>query len=295
MTVGIDLSRIPAPQIIQQPSFEDELAARVAHLSQAAPALASALQLESEPLVQLLQSDTYRDVLLRQAVQDASKGNLLAFATGAMLDHLGAYYGVTRQVVQPADPTTIPPTPEILEDDARLRARIQLAPEGFTVAGPAGSYRFWAMSASPDIKDVGVTSPAPSQVLLTVLSAIGDGTPTQQMLDAVDAETDPRRPLTDFVTVQGARIVPYTLNATLTLFPGPDGNVVRQAAEDMARRFVDERHALGHDITVSGLHAALSPPGVHSVDLGGFTHLEIDEDEAAYCTALTVTIGGRDV
>jgi phage-related baseplate assembly protein len=40
-----------------------------------------------------------------------------------------------------------------------------------------------------------------------------------------------RRPLTDFVTVQSARIVPYAVDATLTTFSGPDGGVVLAAAQ----------------------------------------------------------------
>lgn len=177
---GIDLERLPAPLIIEQPDFETIFSARKARLLELAElagftadnlsGLASALNLESEPLVQLLQEDSYRELLLRAAVQDAGKGNLLAFAQSAMLEHIGAFYDVERQIVQEADPDAIPPVAEILESDERLRRRIQLAPEGFTTAGTEGSYIFWALSASPLVTDASIGSPAPKEVTVTVLS-----------------------------------------------------------------------------------------------------------------------------
>jgi phage-related baseplate assembly protein len=43
-----------------------------------------------------------------------------------------------------------------IEDDERYRGRIQLAPESFSVAGPALAYSHWAQSAHQDITDVTV-------------------------------------------------------------------------------------------------------------------------------------------
>ena len=127
---AIDLAGLPAPEIIAQPDFEEIFAARKARLIEIAAALGrpdyldeltAALELESEPLVQLLQEDSYRELLLRAAVQDAGKGNLLAFAQGAVLDHLGAFYGVARQVIQEADNSVSPPIEQVLENDIQFR------------------------------------------------------------------------------------------------------------------------------------------------------------------------------
>ncbi len=259
--------------------------------------LTAALELESEPLVQLLQEDSYRELLLRAAVQDAGKGNLLAFAEGPMLDHLAAFYGITRQVIQEADPTATPPIPELLEDDRRLRARIQLAPEGFTTAGSLGSYTFWALSASPLVKDVAILETAtPGEVRVIVLSGEGDGTPDAALLAAVEETLQPRRPLTDHVLVEAANIQTFTVEAELTLYDGPDGEIVRQAALASAQAFVEEHHRLGHDITLAGLHAALYCEGVQDVAITSpAASLVIPPDTAAHCNALIVTVGGRDV
>ena len=44
-----------------------------------------------------------------------------------------------------------------------------------SVAGPTGAYEFHALSADGDVKDAAATSPAPGEVVVTVLSRTGDG------------------------------------------------------------------------------------------------------------------------
>lgn len=220
---------------------------------------------------------------------------MLATATGADLDNLAALFGVVRQVVDPGDPTATPPVPPTYESDERLRERAQLALEGVTTAGPVGSYVYHALSASGQVKDVDVRSSTPGQVDVTVLSTVGDGTPDQALLDTVNAALNAEdvRPLCDTVVVSGATIRPYTVTAVLTLYDGPDAEVVRQAAEDAARAFVDEHHRLGHDITLSGLYAALHRPGVQKVTLTSPTaDIVVQPHEAPWCTGITVTVGG---
>ena len=68
----------------------------------------------------------------------------------------------------------------------------------------------------------------------------------------------------------------------------------------MARTALDHyvlrQHALGHDITISGLHAALHQEGVQRVHLIEPTdHIVIGPAEAAYCTETRITDGGTDV
>ena len=295
---AINLARLPAPEIIDRKDFETILAEVKAWLVARDPGLEPILGLESEPITKVLEAWAYRELLLRAEIDDAGRGNMLAFAAGAQLDQLAAFYGVERAVLQDADPAAIPPVPAVLEDDVRFRSRVQLALEGFTTAGPRGSYVFWGLSASPQVKDISVDSPVPGQVLVTVLSQSGDGSADAALLQVVSAKlTDEDiRPLTDHVIVQGATIVAYQLEAVLTLYEGPDAEVVRAAALASATAFVAEQHRLGHDVTISGLHAALQLAGVQKVTLASpVADLVIDGSEAAFCTSVSVTVGGRDV
>ncbi|AVO37392.1 baseplate assembly protein [Pukyongiella litopenaei] len=295
---AINLDKLPAPEIVDRKAFETILAEVKAWLIGREPTLEPVLALESEPLSKVLEAWAYREMLVRAEVDDAARGNMLAFATGAQLDHLATFYGVERQVVQEADEDAVPPVPEILEDDARFRQRVQLAPEGMTTAGSRGSYVFWGLAASPKVKDIDVASDTPGEVQITVLSTEGDGTADAPLLAAVSAQLndDEVRPVCDTVDVQAATITAYTLEAALTLYEGPDSEVVRQAAEDAVTAYVIDHHRLGHDITVSGLHAALHQVGVQNVTLTSpAADIIVAASEAAHCTSVTVSVGGYDV
>lgn len=295
---AINLDKLPFAPAIPEKSFEVLLEELKGEVLARAPDLGPALALESELAVKLLEAFAYRLLLLRQEINEAARGNMLAYATGAQLDQLAALLGVSRQVVQEADLNTTPPLPQVLEDDDRLRTRTQLALEGFSTGGPRGSYVFWGLSASPDVKDIGVASPVPGQVVITVLSMIGDGAPDAVLTSQVNATLNDEdvRPLTDQVTVQAATILPYKVTATLTLYGGPDEALVYDAAQAAVEAYVTDHHRLGHDITISGLHAALHQAGVQNVDLASpAAHIEVDDHEAAFCTGITLTIGGRDV
>lgn len=305
---AISLDKVGTPQIIGQPPAEqifEERKQRLLELAQGSgdaeyvADVQSALSLESELLVQLLQEDSWREMVLRQDVQDAGLGNMLAFATGPALDHLAAFFGVSRQIVQAADDTASPPIPEILESDDRLRQRAQLAPEGYTTAGSIGAYTFWALTSAPQVKSVEVLEDAPSgEVHIAVLSMLGDGTPDNALLTTVQTALSAEviRPLCDTVVVQAATILSYQINAVLALYPGPGAEVVRQEAEKALAAYVDRNHRLGHDITVAGLHAALYVEGVQNVDLGAFADdLIVGTGSAAHCSEFSVSIGGRDV
>ncbi|MBA1446582.1 MAG: baseplate J/gp47 family protein [Chromatiales bacterium] len=292
----IDLSQLAAPDVVEALDYETILAEMKADLLVRDPTL-TAVELESEPVSKLLEVCAYRELLIRQRVNDTAKAVMLAYAAGTNLDHLGALFGVERQIVDPGDPNAIPPTDPVYEDDARFRQRIQISLEGHSTAGSVGGYTFHALSADPDVRDVSVVSPADGEVVVTVLSATGDGVPSAAVQDAVLAalNVEDVRPLTDRVTVQAVTIIPYTVEATLKFYAGPDAGVVRQAADDAVVAYVADHYALGHDITLSGLYAALHQPGVQKVTLTQpVGDIVVEPHLAARCDTVTVTDGGID-
>lgn len=294
---SIDLPALAPPPLIDALEYEAVLAALRTDLIARAPELAGALALESEPIVKLLETFAYRELLLRARVNDAGRGVMLALAVGADLDHLGAGapFGVARLVVQAADPSASPPIPQIMESDEAFRRRIQLAPEGYTCAGSRGAYVFHAISASPLVKDVSVTMTTPGTVRVAVLGSAATGAVSTPTLDAVRAalSAETVRPLCDTVVVQAASIVEYAITAALTTYSGPDPAVVISAAQNAVAAYAAAHHALGHDITLSGLYAALHQSGVQRVALTSpSADLVIDDHQAAYCTAISITHAG---
>lgn len=291
----IDLSQLPPPDVVEQLSFEAIVAAAKADALTRRPELADVLDLESEPVLVLLQACAYRELLLRARINAAARAVLLAYATGADLDHLAALYGVQRLVVDPGDATAVPPVAPTLESDTALRERVQLAPEGFSTAGPADAYRFHARAASGEVLDTSVQAhtPAAGTVTVTVLATTGNGTPSAAVLATVAAALSAEgvRPLGDQVAVRAATIKPWALTAELVLYPGPSSAPVLAAARAAAEAYSAATHRLGHDVTPSGLYAALHQPGVQRVNLtepaAGIT---CAAHEAPYCTGITITV-----
>lgn len=90
---AVDLSSLPAPQIIDVPDFETLLTARKARLVSLYPAelqdaVARALELESEPQLKILQENCYREILLRQRINEAVQAVIIARSGGGDLDNL---------------------------------------------------------------------------------------------------------------------------------------------------------------------------------------------------------------
>lgn len=290
---AVDLSRLPAPPVVEVVDFETILAEMLADLRGRDPTFDALV--ESDPAYKILEVAAFRETIIRQRVNDAARGVMLAYAVAGDLDQLGALVGVGRLVLDEGDPDrSIPPT---MESDEDFRRRIQLAPEGFSVAGPEGAYTFHALSADPRVLDASATSPTPGDVVVSVLSREGDGTASAGLLATVAAVlgADNVRPLTDHVTVQSAGIVPYSVAATVYTFAGPDAQVVM--AESVARlnAYVAESHRMGRDVTRSGLYAALHCPGVQRVVLTSPpADVVVDRTDATYCTGIDVTHGGVD-
>ncbi|MDP2128185.1 MAG: baseplate J/gp47 family protein [Pseudohongiella sp.] len=287
---AIDLSLLPSPQVVEPLNYETIRAEMIAELVAIDPDFAELI--ESDPAIKILEVVAYRELMLRQRVNDAAKGVMLAEARGSDLDQIGANFNIARLVITPGDSSAIPPVAEVRESDKDFRARIQLALEGITTAGSKGSYVFHGLGADPDVRDLQAVTPEPGSVSVYVLSRTADGSASTDLVNAVAAALNAEnvRPLTDNVTVQSAVIVEYSVQAELTMFAGPDPEVVRQSAEDSLTAYVESIRKIGYDVTISGLYSALHQPGVQSVTLisPGAT-VVIDDGEAAYCTAITVT------
>ena len=272
----IDLSKLPAPDVIETLDFETLLTDYINDFNARNPNYSTLL--ESDPAIILMQVVAYREMLLRARINEAAKANMLAYATKGDLDNLAAFFGVER-----------------LEDetDERLRKRTQLALEGFSTAGPVGAYIFHSLSASNEVKSVSVKSPNPGEVLVTILSNIGDGTVSQDLIDAVLSKLneDDIRPLTDLVSVQGVEIINYQVEAIITVYSGPSSAVVETEANDALQKFISDRHEIGRVIAISGIYDALHVDGVKKVELiSPLSDVETTNEQAPYCTNIQVSV-----
>lgn len=325
---AVDLTQLPFPGVVETLEYETILAEMIADLTQRDAAFSALV--ESDPAYKILEVSAYRELILRQRVNEACKAVMLAYAEDTDLEQIAARYNVQRLVVVPANDTTTPPTPAVMEDDASLRRRTQLAFEGLSTAGPRGSYVFHALGAdgrvvdanadaprfsrvavSPEAAallpadaivltcdyDAGLVDPLPGDVAVAVQSTEDTGEASQEVIDAVDAvlSDEDVRPLTDTPRVRSAQVLNYAINATLKFFNGPDKAVAMQSARDAIEAYTKQQHRMGLDITLSGVFAALHQPGVQNVDLQTpAANLVVGWDQVAYCTGITLVDGGAD-
>ena len=272
----IDLSKLPAPEIVVQKAIDEILQERLAALQ------AEGIDIDnftaSDPVYRNLLASSYREFLIRADANEQTLGNMLAFATGSQLDNIAAnpLYNIERLEG---------------ESDEAFKRRIQLTPEGFSVAGPEGKYIFEALSASPEVKDASFESPAPMHGDVTILSNLGNGLPEQELIDTVAEHllSDEVRPQTDLITVKAATILPYSISAQLTLAEGPDVEQVVSQATANLQAYVDTQHRLGGQVVIAGVYGALMVEGMIDITLNNFTEIKASKSEAPYCTELVIS------
>jgi len=292
----LDLSRLPAPLVLESLDFEA--------LYQEALTDFRALMggnwtaaLESDPVVKLLEKAAYDKMMGRARINDAAKALLLAFARDSDLDHLAANYNVQRLLVVPADPGAVPPIEAQYESDDSLVERTLLAFEGMSIAGPRDAYVFHSMSADGRVADARASSPSPATVEVSILSRIGEGLASEDLLEVVRLALNDEevRPVGDRVIVQSASLIDYQIEAVLYLYPGPEIELSLTEARSSLNRYINTQRRLGRDIRRSAIHAALHVSRVQRVELiHPAEDVVVADNEAANCTGSSVVIGGTD-
>jgi phage-related baseplate assembly protein len=279
MTTLSDLASLPTPAVIETLSFETIFTELQTEFQSRYPDYSALLA--SDPAVKLMEVAAYREVLLRNRINAAAKASLLAFATGSDLDHLAAFYGVTRL---------------LNESDEALRLRTRQRIIGFANAGGSAHYRYWALSASPEVADVAVDSPEPGRVRISVLAKGEADTVPDAVLDAVRAVVlrDDIRVLTDTVEVVPAELIPVTVTARVWLYPDTP-MAAFDAIEARFKEALAAQSGLGWDLTPSWVIGELQRPGVHKVELlAPSTDIRANANQAVRLIHLNLEFAGRD-
>ena len=299
--MSVDFSQLAPPDIIETLDFEKILAERKADLIARFPAdqlsqITETLDRESEPLTKFLEENAYREMVLRNRINTASRALLLAYATKNDLDQVGANFNVKRLTIKSADLSITPPTLAIMESDDAFRERIQLAFDTLSVAGPEAAYKKFARDADGRVGDVSVVSPQPAYITLTILQAdslTGSASPelVQIVENAVTAEDV--RPIGDRVTVQSAEIISYAIQAKLYLGKDPEAATLLQQSIDNVTTYATKQKRLGRSIRLSAIFAALHVDGVNRVELmSPVADVVLTPAQATYCTNIEISIGG---
>lgn len=244
-----DLTQLPPPEVVETLDFETILQVHRADLLARYPEAAAVIDLESEPLNKLLQAHAYRELLYRQRVNEAARAHLLAFATGADLDHKAAFYGLTRLAG---------------ESDERLRARVQLRIKSLAGNGTREAYELTAMTASQNVRDARATQPFPGRVhlLLWCHDAAQAEATLATVLAAINA--DDGRPLGVPVTVALARARAINITAAIEREAGAPADLAQRLVVMLADALAAYAR-LGRDVPRSWITARLHTAQVAAV------------------------------
>ncbi len=278
------LAGLPLPGVIQELNYEARLQLFVDKLVEEMAAVGVTYDvggLEVDPGKILLEVATYADTLLRQRINEAARANLLAFAYGGDLDHLAAFYDVTRLYQ---------------ESDERLRARVVLAIQGRSPGGTEPRYKYVAMTSDVRVANAAVyTVGRDPTIRVAVFSTENGGVASAGLLAAVDAamQNSAVRMVNDRITVAAAVKQVVNVSANVWLLPDAAPSVAT-GLEATLRSAWDQVDTLGFDLTKSWLIAKLMQPGVQRVEIiAPTTDISVPFNEAAALGTVTITNMGR--
>ena len=287
----IDLSQLPAPEVIEQLDFEAYLAefkADFLALCEAEGIDYDVSALESDPIVMVLQVASQRETKLRGVVNDKCKAIMLAYTQRSDLDGLAALYSLRRAVVTPATATE----PAVMEADERYRARVQGAPEALSVAGPFGAYVHLALRSDPSIKHVQTFSiEGTGEVHVLPLVDTGDGTPSSELIERIHLalSKDDAVPGTDIPVVRPPLVTHYQTALKLLVKRGPDRSAIEAVARSQVEAYLRSRHRVGDPVYLTGITAAAKVGGVENVIVDApLSDLVPARDAAFWCSHIAI-------
>lgn len=300
--MSVDFSSLPNPNFVDVIDFETIFNDRKEYFISLYPqdqqdAIRRTLSRESEPVTKLLQENAYREMILRNQINEKALATQLAFAKTADLDVWGANFDVVRLIISAADTTTTPPSPAIYESDEDFRYRIQKKLDALSTAGPESAYEYHALSADSRVADVKCSSPAPAHALLTILQRdTASNASTSELNNIVlnYVSADKKRPTADRVQVQSAEIIEYQIQAKLHINNVPETEAVFAAAMKSISAYVNTSKRLGNGVYFSDIYSALKVTGVDRVELTSPTEeIILNKFQAATCTNINLTVAGE--
>lgn len=284
VTELLDMSRLGKPEALLTLSFKnsfEEAKTRLVNIFIANDVPFNVEKQETDSGILILRVNNWRELLMVAAVNRLFLQNLVAFATGASLDHIAA----TLHLLSRMDG----------EPDERFRTRIQLEAENKS-GGRLAGYKTEAMRASIDIVNVGtwvdrthIMEPVvrlalmngstgqwvvdeavpPNTSRLRRASDTGMGVPSSLLVSSVQAHLDQEhiKQATDIVAVQAIAPIATTISYTIHHRSGPDPSRLRAASANAVASLVDDRHHPHRDLPFTAIISGASVGGVEKVSM----------------------------
>lgn len=275
------MTALPPPKMLEPLDYENILAERKAAFLNSLPAdqrdqVAAVLALESEPITKLLQESSYRELVLRNRINDAAVSNLIGFAQNTDLDYLGQLFEVTR-------------LPNEL--DERYRERLLLRIAAMAGMGTREHYLFHALSFSLDVIAAEVVRTAPGYIDLVI--RFSEGLNQSELLLQVISyfAQDNVKILGPALNVRTAIAKPIDLTGVVYRLQSSPVNLAAQLQQSWPTLLA--QHAkLGQSIAKTWAVKTLHIDGVARLDLNIADVIAINSDEYAIAGTTQFADGG---
>ena len=253
MTLSRYIRDLPVPNFYEEVDYES---VRNALLEDLRTRLSGWTQEVSDPLY--IQSEAFASyaVALREYFNNRSLAQLLRWATGSGLRHIGASRGIPQ---------------EEDEDEEAYRARIELTPLARILVGSPTGVVSNALISSREVKDANYIRQADLSLIVYILSTaakegvIPAGTPSVELISTVETHLtdDSRFGWAERLVVNAPIITEYNITARVE-YDSNDIEVNR--LEPVIKRnleiFAEDRLRLGIGVPLSAIYAAIEIEGV---------------------------------
>lgn len=254
--------------VLEKLDVETILAQRMARLKQLwayyDPPVAAQYDVENlefDPIKINQEVCSYFELLLRDRVNQAARSVTLAYAIGTDLDAIATRY-----------PGGVPRLDG--ESDDRYRRRIWLSPNTLSPHGTAEAYEFWALTALPSLRDVTAIRSVQFDYYPTILITClkeppAEPKPTDEELVFIRAyiQSLSRQGLTDVISVNPPKIREIEYKIDVWFYPGTNAETTMNQIVGNLAALVNDQYWLGHDHSLTAIHAACRMTGVHHVDV----------------------------
>ena len=174
--------------------------------------------------------------------------------------------------------------------DDKYRERIRLAPASLSTAGPESAYRYFVLSADPDIVDAAIVCPEdePNTVNIYPLMTGGELPDEETLQKVLDVLADDVRPMTDKVQAFAPEVVEYAVEIKYYCTKDNEASTIQTiegegGAIDQYNEW--QTAALGRSINPDQLRRFILAPsegsGALRVDVVSPTYTELSKSQVA--------------
>lgn len=213
--------------------------------------------------------------------------------------------GEITQIVDPYDfydscaNTTVVKGGVDASDDEAYKQELQLIPESYSTAGPAGSYEYWSYKHSDEIKEVFIDNPQPNYVDVYVIGENGEFVSEeikQSLLDFLSGDTI--RPQGDIIDVKDPLQIEYTIDFTYFIYKKDETRAleIKNNITLGINDYVLSQNEIGKDINPQDIVSVAISNGAKRVEiLEPSVYISVNKNEIPKNTSINIIDGGIEL